>query len=172
MDRAEDKFSAAWSRGSATSARIAGARPAAAGSGKASRRGAHRLPHRAPGPLGRAPRRLSLPEVLLRRSEGRCRLVLTGFRIPGGGRAVAPVERTFLRIHRAWRADPASGGRTAGEARPHEWRAGVRAATQAIRAERSDKVVLARKRVITLRAPIDVDALARRMAQACEGGAC
>jgi len=116
--------------------------------------------------------RLSLPELLLRRANGRCALILTGFR---DSRPVAELARQWAeRFHgltapagkeahgRVEREDDLPGR--------DEWRARVRAATQAIRARKFEKVVLARKRVITLRAAIDTDALARRMAQNCADG--
>ncbi|PPQ40250.1 isochorismate synthase [Rhodoblastus acidophilus] len=124
-----------------------------------------------PAPLGGGAH-LSLPELLLRRSEGRCSLVLTGYR---DFRPAAALTREWAERFRAMTAPAAKETHSPVERqedRPDraEWRARVRAATQAIRAKRFDKVVLARKRVVTLRAPIDADALARRMAQGCVEG--
>jgi menaquinone-specific isochorismate synthase len=124
-----------------------------------------------PAPMGGAAR-LSLPEALLRREDGRCCLTLTGFR---DSRPAVALARQWSARFRALaapadKAAPASVERQEDAPDREEWRARVRAATQAIRAGTLDKVVLARKRAVTLRAPIDVDALARRMALACEGG--
>jgi menaquinone-specific isochorismate synthase len=124
-----------------------------------------------PAPLGGAAR-LSLPEVLLRRSEGCCCLTLTGFR---DSRPAAALSRQWSERFCALTAPASQAPQAAVERQEDapdrdEWRARVRRATLAIRAKTFDKVVLARRRVVTLRAPIDADALARRMAQACDGG--
>ena len=120
-----------------------------------------------PAPLGGAAR-LSLPEVLLRRREGRCSLTLTGFR---DSRPAAALARQWGERFCALTA-PASQAAQSGVERQEdapdrdEWRARVRAATQAIAAGRFAKVVLARKLAVTMRKPIDADFLAREMAQA------
>jgi len=124
-----------------------------------------------PAPLGGAAR-LSLPELLLRRESGRCSLILTGFR---DSRPVAAMARQWAERFHALTAPAGKDGHGRVERQDDlpgrdEWRARVRAATQAIRAKKFDKVVLARKRVVTLRAPVDTDALARRMAQRCAEG--
>nr|WP_246664648.1 isochorismate synthase [Rhodoblastus acidophilus] len=124
-----------------------------------------------PAPIGGAAR-LSLPELVLRRDASRCSLILTGFH---DSRPVTALARQWAeRFHllTAPAGKDAHGRVEREEDLPgrDEWRARVRAATQAIRAKKFDKVVLARKRVVALRAPVDTDALARRMAQNCAEG--
>ncbi|PPQ30020.1 hypothetical protein CCR94_13735 [Rhodoblastus sphagnicola] len=124
-----------------------------------------------PAPIGGAAR-LSVPELLLRRNGGRCVLVLTGFRDFAPAAALARQWGETFRALTAPAAKETQGAIERQEDFPSrdEWRARVRAATKAIKAEKLEKVVLARKRVVMLHAPIDVDALARRMAQGCVEG--
>ncbi|MCW2285959.1 menaquinone-specific isochorismate synthase [Rhodoblastus acidophilus] len=125
-----------------------------------------------PAPVGGAAR-LSLPELLLmRRDGGRCALILTGFRDSRPVTALAGQWAERFHALTAPAGKEAHGKVEREEDLPgrDEWRARVRAATQAIRAKKFDKVVLARKRIVTLRAPVDTDALARRMAQNCAEG--
>ena len=125
-----------------------------------------------PRPRPRWRRRASQPARSAAAPErGPLCLVLTGFRDSRPAAALsrqwgtfcgltAPAGQTRKRRSNGRKRRPTATSGAPACARPRK----------AIRAGTFDKVVLARKRVITLRAPIDVDALARRMAQACEGG--
>jgi isochorismate synthase len=117
--------------------------------------------------------RLNLPEILLRRGGGRCSIVLTAFRDSQPAPALARQWGERLHALTAPAGKNAHGGehlQSQDFPGRDEWSARVRAATRAIRANKFDKVVLARKRVVALRAPFDADALARRMARTCTDG--
>jgi menaquinone-specific isochorismate synthase len=124
-----------------------------------------------PAPLAGAPR-LSLPEILMRRGAGRCAITLTGFRDFKPATLLVRQWGERFRALTAPAGDEAQGAIERQEDTPNrdEWRARVRAATKAIKAGTFDKVVLTRKRVVTLKAPVDADALARRMARTCAEG--